>query len=204
MKNKYLFTSIMLAVLTAIFACSCHAYSVKAHKAQGDTFSALISNKPIAETKSVYGRISASETETKEVSVLIDDGIPAEVKEACEKYGKEYNICPELIESLAYQESRFIADVVSADGSCIGLCQVNPKWHKDRMKRLGATDLTDIDQNVHVAADYLAEIFKDHDGEPETVCQIYNGDSSWKKGHVSKFAREIVKRSAEYERIHKK
>lgn len=204
MKNKYLFTSIMLAVLTAIFACSCHAYSVKAHKAQGDTFSALISNKPIAETKSVYGRISASETEEKEVNVLIDDGIPSEVKEACEKYGKEYNICPELLESLAYQESRFIADVVSADGACIGLCQVNPKWHKDRMKRLGVTDLTDIDQNVHVAADYLAELFESFEGDDDYALMAYNGDSRWKKGIVSKFSTEILERSMEYEQLHGK
>lgn len=154
--------------------------------------------KPITQPKVVFAK-----EETDFVRVH-DDGIPAEVRESCEKWGEIYNICPEFIEALAYQESRFKPDVVSADGSCIGICQINQYCHKNRMKRLEVTDLTDIDQNIHVAADYLAEIFVEHDGEPEIVLMIFNGDSSWQKGRTSAYAREIVERSAELERLHGK
>lgn len=204
--NRKDLTLIMLAILTAIFACSCHEYSVNAHKAQGDTFTAIVSNKPTEEPKAVYGQIRASETyaesEEKEVKVLIDDGIPEEVKASCEKWGKEYNICPELLESLAYQESRFVSDIESKDGSCIGICQINPKWHKDRMKRLGVTDLKDADQNIHVAADYLSELFEEFEGDVDYLLMAYNGDSRWKSGYVSKYAKEILERSAQYEQLH--
>lgn len=210
-KKDYLL--ILLAIMTGIGFGVAHSYSVALHKVQGDTFSGQIKNRPTITISSEYKPIrepqAYSSEEVLTVAEIVDDGIPSEVKEACEKYGKEYNICPELLESLAYQESRFIADVVSADGACIGLCQVNPKWHKDRMKRLGVTDLTDIDQNVHVAADYLAEIFADHEDVVETL-YIYNGNSAGcayyiKTGKIrSAYINEILERSCQYERSHNK
>ena len=38
-----------------------------------------------------------------------------------------------------------------------GLMQIQPKWHEDRMRRLGVTDLLDPEQNVRVGADLLSE-----------------------------------------------
>ena len=35
--------------------------------------------------------------------------MPDEVRTACEKYGEIYNICPEFLEGIAYEESRFEA-----------------------------------------------------------------------------------------------
>lgn len=210
MKNKYLWTALLLAILLGIAFGACHAFSVSRHRtdAQIDTFNELMVNVPTPEVKSEYKPISQpkvvfAKEETDFVRVH-DDGIPTEVKEAAEKWGEVYNICPEFIEALAYQESRYQADAVSADGSCVGICQINQGCHKKRMKRLGVTDLTDIDSNIHVAADYLAEIFVEHDGEPEIVLMIFNGDSSWQKGRTSAYAKEIVERSAELERLHGK
>lgn len=210
MKNKYLWTALLLAILLGIAFGACHAFSVARHRtdAQIDTFSELMVNAPSPEVKSEYKPISQpkvvfAKEETDFVRVH-DDGIPTEVRESAEKWGEVYNICPEFIEALAYQESRYKSDVVSADGSCIGICQINQGCHKKRMERLDVTDLTDIDQNIHVAADYLAEIFVEHDGEPEIVLMIYNGDSSWQRGRTSAYAKEIVERSAELERLHGK
>ena len=210
MKNKYLWTALLLAILLGIAFGACHAFSVARHRtdAQIDTFSELMVNVPTPEVKSEYKPISQpkivfAKEETDFVRVH-DDGIPTEVRESAEKWGEVYNICPEFIEALAYQESRYKSDVVSADGSCIGICQINQGCHKKRMERLDVTDLTDIDQNIHVAADYLAEIFVEHDGEPEIVLMIFNGDSSWQRGRTSAYAKEIVERSAELERLHGK
>lgn len=210
MKNKYLWTALLLAILLGIAFGACHAFSVARHRtdAQIDTFSELMVNVPTPEVKSEFKAIQEPKVVfAKEETDFVrsyDDGIPTEVRESAEKWGEVYNICPEFIEALAYQESRFKPEVVSADGSCIGLCQINQGCHKKRMERLDVTDLTDIDQNIHVAADYLAEIFAEHDGEPEIVLMIFNGDSSWQRGRTSAYAKEIVERSAELERLHGK
>lgn len=155
--------------------------------------------------------VTLPEPETEEIHYLheddvIDDEIPDEVVRAAEYWGFEYDICPELLESMAYQESRFRASIKSANGSCIGLMQVNPKWHKDRMKKLGVTteDLLTVNGSMAVAADYLSVLFEKYE-DPVTVLMLYNGDERAFTGKTSAYAREILKRSEEYEiRHHKK
>ena len=210
MKNNYFWTSILLAILLGI-ACGClHAYSVAQHRtdAQIDTFNEIVTNTPTETVKSEYKQITRSQPvfakEEVDVIRVYDDGVPNEVREAAEKWGEVYNICPEFIEALAYQESRYQADVVSADGKYIGLCQINPGCHKKRMDKLGVDDLTDVDGNIAVACDYLAELFEQYEGDVDVVVMAYNGDSSWKNGHTSKYAKEILERSAELERLHGK
>ena len=213
MKNKYLWTALLLAILLGIAFGACHAFSVARHRtdAQIDTFRELMVNVPTPEVKSEFRAIEQpkvvfAKEETDFVRVH-DDGIPTEVRESAEKWGEVYNICPEFIEALAYQESRYKSDVVSADGSCIGICQINQGCHKKRMERLDVTDLTDIDQNIHVAADYLAEIFAEHEDAAETL-YIYNGNSAGLAEHLrtgeikSAYVKEILERSEEYERLH--
>lgn len=139
-----------------------------------------------------------------EVKTIEDSEIPGNVIEACEKWGAVYDICPEFLEAVAWRETRYTPDAVSADGSCIGICQINPKWHKERMKRLGVTDLTDTEGNIAVAADYLHDLFEENPGEPEIVCMIYNGDHRYRSGVVSNYAKDIVNKSAELERKHGK
>lgn len=133
-----------------------------------------------------------------------DPDIPVEVQEAAIKYGEEYNIQPEFLEALAWRESRYHPDAVSKDGSCIGLCQINPKWHKERMERTGKDNLYQVDDNMNIAADYLADLFEDHPGDPEIVLMIYNGDHSYKNGNISKYAQDIMNKSQELERKHGK
>lgn len=208
--NRKDITCIALAIIAGIAFGLCHVSSVLQHRsgAQVDTFSEVVTNTPKTEIEAENKRIEKTEPifAKEEIDVIrkYDDGIPQEVKNAAEKYGEEYNICPELIEALAYQESRFKADVVSADGVHIGICQINPNCHSKRMQKLGVTDLTDIDGNIEVACDYLAEIFTEYEGDPDIVLMIYNGDYSWKSGHISNYANEILERSAELERLHGK
>lgn len=141
--------------------------------------------------------------EVKELKYT-DPDIPVEVQEAAIKYGEEYNIQPEFLEALAWRESRYHPDAVSKDGSCIGLCQINPKWHKERMERTGKDNLYQVDDNMNIAADYLADLFEDYPGDPEIVLMIYNGDHSYKNGNISKYAQDIVNKSQELERKHGK
>lgn len=75
---------------------------------------------------------------------------------------QEYTIDPAVIFGIAYQESRFRADVTGDSGKAKGMYQIQQRWHEDRMERLGVTDLYDERQAVRVACDYLAEIREEH------------------------------------------
>lgn len=185
--------SIMLAILAGILAGCCHAYSVASHKAS------IVHSEPthyIEQTETKEMPISA---DVKVIHRDEDPEIPDVIEEACITYGKEYGISPEFLEALIWQESRYVADVVSDDGKCIGLCQINQTCHKRRMKRLGVTDLTDERQNIVVACDYLSEIFAEHPDPEEALC-IYNGYN----GKTSKYARTIILKSEELKVKHER
>ena len=199
-KNIY---SIILGIILALIFGAAHIDSCNRKKAE----SGLILNIDhtvysesfqIEEKKQVIEPITIELKEAK----YTDPDIPVEVQEAAIKYGEEYGILPEFLEALAWRESRYHADAVSKDGSCIGLCQVNPKWHKERMKRTGKTDLYNIDDNMNVAADYLSELLQEHPGEPEIALMIYNGDHSYREGNISQYAQDIMKKSQELAKKH--
>lgn len=132
--------------------------------------------------------------------------IPEQVITISEELGEQYDVCPELIQAICWTESRCQPD--AKGGPCIGIMQVYEKWHRDRMERLGATDLYDMRQNMTVGVDYLAELFGKH-GEASYVLDAYNGGSAmaeqnYRKGVLSKYAKGILELSAELERAHGK
>lgn len=199
-KNIY---SIILGIILALIFGAAHIDSCNRKRAE----SGLILNIDhtvysesfqIEEKKQVIEPITIELKEAK----YTDPDIPVEVQEAAIKYGEKYGILPEFLEALAWRESRYHADAVSKDGSCIGLCQVNPKWHKERMKRTGKTDLYNIDDNMNIAADYLSELLQEHPGEPEIALMIYNGDHSYREGNISQYAQDIMKKSQELAKKH--
>lgn len=136
----------------------------------------------------------------------LETELPKDAVKACEKYGKEYNICPELLMAIAEKESKGNPD--AENGSCKGLMQISEKWHKDRMKRLGVTNIYDTSGNILVATDYLYELFEKYE-DVGMVLMVYNGDSDAVdymngKAELSKYATDILERSAELEKIHQK
>lgn len=132
--------------------------------------------------------------------------VPAEIQVACEKNGAEYDICPEFLEAICFEESRYTADVIG--GSCKGLMQINEPVHKERMEQLEITDIFDIDSNIHVGADILHELFTDYSSDAGTVLMLYHGEKNaikrGKQGNYSNYAQRILDKSAELERNHGK
>lgn len=55
-------------------------------------------------------------------------------------------------------ESRWQADLVGDRGESFGLGQVQPKWHRERMAKLGVTDLLNPYDNSLVVIDILDEL----------------------------------------------
>ncbi len=136
-----------------------------------------------------------------------DTWISEEYQKYCREVGKEYNICPELLMAMVERESNGEAYASNSAGDS-GLLQVNPRWHRERMERLGATDLYDPYSNILVAADYLAELFE-WDGDLYLVLMEYNMGSStakslYYKGIYSEYAVEVAQRAWELEKIHEK
>ncbi len=128
--------------------------------------------------------------------------VPEDVRQLSVELGKEYNICPELIQAMCYKESGF--DPYAENGGCVGIMQVNPGWHQDRMQRLGVTDLHDTAGNMAVGADYLSELAAEYE-DISIVLMKYNGDSSAGDAmectaDISGYADEVLEISAQLER----
>ena len=123
-----------------------------------------------------------------------------------EEIGNRYGVCPELLQAMVFYESSNNPKVKSAGGDT-GYMQVNKKWHKDRMDRLGVTDLTDGYGNILVGTDYLAELAGKYE-DISLVLMKYNGDSKadklYEQGKMSDYAEKILSLSGELERLHGK
>lgn len=128
--------------------------------------------------------------------------VPREVVEISEELGAQYDICPELIQAICFKESSFQPD--AENGGCVGMMQISPEWHKERMDRLGVLDLKDTKGNMTVGVDYLAELIGRYE-DVGVVLMMYNGDSSAVdvfagSEDVSAYADEILALSEELER----
>lgn len=129
-----------------------------------------------------------------------------QVRELAEEIGTEYAICPELLQVLAFHESSYKED--AENGGCIGLMQIDPKWHEKRMEELGITDLYDPEQNMWCAADYLAELAGKYE-DIGMAFMVYTGDSgAWEYCEtgegLSEYVEELLRESEQLEREHGK
>lgn len=143
-------------------------------------------------------------------SSQFDDEIPKEIRQYCETIGSDYDICPELLEAIAWHESRFIPTVKNKN--CYGLMQINVKVHKDRIESLGYTskDMLKAEPNIMVAADLLHELYELYGDDNPIVLSLYSG-AGWdavenykEYGMMTDYVEDILTRSSRYERLHGK
>lgn len=111
--------------------------------------------------------------------------------QACDEVGIQY----ELALAVIHQETGF-RNIVGDDGASAGYMQVQQRWHKDRMERVGVTDLTDPYSNFLVGCDYLAELIEKERGL-EWALHAYNGGPSYankmaKAGKISQYAKDVL------------
>lgn len=117
----------------------------------------------------------------------------------CEKH----NIAPAVIIAMIERESDFDERAIGDNGNSFGLMQIQPKWHKATMDRLGCTNLLVPFQNVTVGIDYVAEL-KEKNNDLYWVLMAYNAGpdnaTEWfNNGIYSDYAIEIVERASELE-----
>lgn len=107
----------------------------------------------------------------------LDKRVAQQISDSIIKYSRKYQIPPEFIVWLIKRESRFNVLAVSKMGA-IGLMQVMPKAHRDKMEQLkiGKAELYHIDNNVHLGSRILREYY-DKTGSIDKALKKYVGGS---------------------------
>lgn len=121
--------------------------------------------------------------------VALEDELQLYIVRLCE----EHHIDPAVVMGMAQRESQFTADAIGDGGDALGMWQVQPRWHQDRMDKLEVTDLLDPYQCVTVAVDFLSELLDKYDGDIEKALTAYNQGSF--KGVVSNYAKAVIENS---------
>lgn len=110
---------------------------------------------------------------TEYFDVPLAEDLQDHIFELCEAAG----IDPAVVIAMIKAESNFKADNIGDRGNALGLMQIWPSYHYDRMDRLGCPDLLDPYQNVTVGIDYLKELLGRGRGM-EWALMAYN--AGWK------------------------
>lgn len=102
----------------------------------------------------------------------------------------DYDIHPALILAIIETESTYKWQ--AQNGEHYGLMQINPKWQKDRMEKLGIEDLTaNPYDNLRVGIDYICDIHEDYDNLYD-VLNIYNSGST--DGYAHEYSIQVMDR----------
>ena len=119
--------------------------------------------------------------------IPLDYETQACLRAACDESGVPF----ELALAVIRKESTY-QNITGDSGDSIGYMQVQPKWHQERMRRLGVTDLTQPLANFRVGCDYLAELMDKY--PTEEALTAYNSGKPGKSDYadtVLKYWREL-------------
>ena len=148
--------------------------------------------------------VTAEEPEEPEQIKTRDDvAIDIDTQEWLIDYCYGLNISPYLIMAICESESDCNPQAIGDNGDSIGIMQIQPKWHYERMANLNVNDLTDTKGNIMVGIDYLLELFNKNQ-ELSWVLMAYNGGEAYAnrltdKGVISEYATKVINRSTELE-----
>lgn len=87
---------------------------------------------------------------------------------------EEKQIDPAIIIAMCFHESCYNASAIGDGGYSHGLMQVQPRFHQERMARLGCTNMLDPYQNVTVGIDFLDYLIDRYNGNVEMALVAYN------------------------------
>ena len=166
--------------------------TVEEARAEIDIQESVVVEEPVSS-------VSVSPEVLEFYDVPLEDSLQSFIFGRCERYG----IDPAIVFAMIEVESKFDRDAIGDRGNSLGLMQIQPKWHEERMERLGCDDLLDPYQNVEVGIDYLSELVGMGRGL-EWALMAYNGGYSYanayvSRGEVSHYAREVLDISDELE-----
>ena len=113
--------------------------------------------------------VAAEEPEADVVAVLPEPGwfreeipLDREIQEALHEACLATGLREELALAVIRKETNY-RNVMGDGGNSYGFMQVQPRWHGERMERLGVTDLMEPYQNFLTGCDYLMELTAKYD-----------------------------------------
>ena len=149
----------------------------------GTAFGAMIANRatsqpdPTEQTEATatvptetQPETAATEAPATLYNVPLSEELQLHIIETSEAHG----IDPTVVIAMAGVESSYRPTARGDGGNSLGLLQIQPKWHKERMGRLACTDLLDPFQNVTVGVDILAGLLDNYDGNISMALMAYN------------------------------
>lgn len=158
-----------------------------------------IVTRAVDETKAEYTQAQTTQpVEPVVTKTYFDCPLPRDLQDHIAALCEEYHIDPAIIVAMCKKESTYNARAVGDGGNSLGLMQIQPRWHKERMKRLGCTNLKDAYQNVTVGIDFMAELLEKYE-DVEKALMAYNAGESgarknwWKRGiYSNKYSRAVL------------
>lgn len=155
-------------------------------------------------TENVVAKPNETETATETETVFFDVPLPKDVQLHIFAECKKYNIAPAIVIAIIEKESSYRPYIIGDNGESFGYMQIKEKYQKERMERLGVTDLLDPFQNITVGVDILAELISENE-DVYWVLMAYNGGRSYankmvKADKISNYATYVTERAWELER----
>jgi soluble lytic murein transglycosylase-like protein len=134
-------------------------------------------------------------TYTKPRIILYDVPLSAELQLHIIQVAEAYGIDPAIILAMCYRESSYDPASIGDRGAAFGLMQIQPRWHSDRMARLGCLDPLNPFQNVTVGIDYLAEQLLRYGGDMGKALVAYNAGHY--NGTITRYAQDVLAKAEE-------
>ena len=158
------------------------------------TSAVTVEQKTIPTAASVPTATATTTTAVREV-ISYYDSIPLdkELQNYIIKQAHANGIQPQIVMAMIERESDYNIACMGDGGESYGLMQIQPKWHSERMEKLGCTDLLDPYQNVTVGIDYLCELLSRYEGDVAKALVGYNQGQY--KGTVTAYAKGVLARA---------
>ena len=179
--------TIAIAATVAMTICACGA--MDRHEAERQEETAQQQIQVVEPAPEVDEPVAEPETETVMLwDVPLDAELQLFIIQSCE----DHHIDPAIVIAVIERESSYRASVIGDNGEAFGLMQVQPKWHRDRMDKLGVTDLLDPFQNVTVGMDYLFELLDEGKGLERALAAYNQGPDEADLGLGFGYAAEVL------------
>jgi hypothetical protein len=95
-----------------------------------------------------------------ELNPKLDPSIIFEISKQISRKSKIYELSPILVICVINKESNFKV-LAESKSRCLGLMQINPKAHPDKIGDLGYNELFHIENNINIGCQILKEYMKD-------------------------------------------
>lgn len=112
-------------------------------------------------------------------------------KDYIEETAESYGISAKLIKAIIEVESGGDANAVGDDGNSLGLMQIQPKWHAQRLK--DGESLLDPEVNTRIACEILTELMDKYATFDEVLTAYNRGYDDGDRTYANRVYEEMMK-----------